>query len=90
MWGRYRKWKHWAIPALVAICLLLMRGEPDESWRWTVGMVLAATLGLLYIAEELVWMKISKGRPCKHCGQMVPLKPFRLALKCPNCGKQFD
>ena len=47
-------------------------------------MVLTATLGLLYIAEELVWMKIGKGRPCKHCGQMIPVKAFRLASRVPT------
>jgi hypothetical protein len=37
---------------LVGICLLLMRAEPDESWRWIGGVTLAAILGVLYIAEE--------------------------------------
>ncbi len=89
MWDRYRKWKHWAFPLIVAICLVSMRGEPDESPRMVVGLALTATLGLMYIGEELVWMKIGKGRPCKYCGAMIPVKAFQLAVRCPHCGKSF-
>jgi hypothetical protein len=89
MWSRYRKWKHLITPVAMAICLGLMRGEPDESPRWIIGMSLAATMAAFYIGEELVWMKVGKGRPCRQCGQMIPVKTFRLVGRCPHCGKEF-
>ena len=69
MWMRYRKLKHWATPLLLAICLWLMRGEPDESPRWTAALVLTAIIVTLYLAEEFVWMKVAQGRPCKEKGR---------------------
>jgi hypothetical protein len=89
MWTRYRKLKHWVTPLLLAICLWLMRGEPDESPRWTVAMVLTVIMVTLYLAEEFVWMKVAKGRPCQDCGKMVPVKTLHITLKCPHCGKVF-
>ncbi len=90
MWTHYRKWRHGITPILIAIGLFLMRGEPDGSPRWMIGMALAVAMGLIYITEELFRIFSGKGRPCKHCGRLAPIKSFSLAHKCPACGGALD
>lgn len=87
MWSHFRKWKSSASAVLCAVALVLMRGEPDTSVRWIVGMVIAAVVILSYVIEEVVWIALDQGRPCSKCGQTVRFKPFRLKLRCPHCGE---
>src|SRR5438552_2659376 len=87
MWTRYRRWKHILAPLLVTVGLLLMRGEPQESARWYTGMAVAASLGIAYLAEEIVWIAQNRGRPCSACGKRIHLAPFSLRLRCPHCGR---
>jgi len=90
MWSRYRKWKHVAAPALVVLGLILMRGQPDESARWSAGICIAVILGLGYIVEEVIWCVQNKGRPCSGCGYYVRMRPFALQLRCPECGRILE
>ena len=90
MWDRYRKWKHVVMPSVVVLAGLLL-GDPAEiSWKSIVGMTFVAVLGLLYLIEEVVWIQKGKGRPCANCGEMVPIKAFRIAFRCPKCGGPIE
>ncbi len=42
---------------------------------------------ILHLAEEIVWIVRNQSRPCVSCGHKIPLKPFRLSVHCPHCGK---
>jgi hypothetical protein len=88
--GDDRKWKHVVIPLLAILALWLMRGEPDESARWSVGIVISAVLVVAYVAEEIVWIAQNRGRPCSNCGQRIQLKPFRVRIRCPHCGQVIE
>ncbi len=66
--------------------LLLMNGNPESSLRWYIGMGIAIVMGIAYVAEELLWMVRNQGRPCTQCGQLLHVKPFRLHLRCSDCG----
>ena len=90
IWERYRKWKHALVPPLVMICLLLMKGEPDESLRWLLGMAIAGALALAYLIEEVIWITQKRGRPCPHCGNRVLLRTFRVKLCCPHCKRVLE
>jgi formate hydrogenlyase subunit 3/multisubunit Na+/H+ antiporter MnhD subunit len=72
---------------LVALALLLMRGEPDASARWKAGIGIAVLLAIVYLAEEIVWMVQRRGRPCAGCGERIHLRPFSLRIRCPHCGE---
>jgi hypothetical protein len=87
MYDRYRKLKHFCVPALLALGLWLMRGEPEETSRWIAGIWLSASLVAAYVAEELWWMAKRTGRPCPKCGRKLELKAFQLASRCPSCGE---
>jgi hypothetical protein len=56
MWKRYRKWKHTLVLPLGLLALVLMRGETDDSARWTVALTLGALLLTAYLATETVWI----------------------------------
>ena len=88
-WTRYRKWKHLLVAPLVGLGLLLMRGEPDKSPRWLIGIGISAVLVLAYVIEEIVWITQKRGRPCPNCGERVVLKPFTVQLFCPHCKKML-
>jgi hypothetical protein len=90
MWTQYRRWKHALIFPLAALAWLLMNGEPEFSLRWSVGLGLAVTLGVAYLAEEMVWIAKRQGRPCGHCGRKIPLESFRVLTTCPHCGQPLD
>jgi hypothetical protein len=90
MWTRYRRWKHVLVFPLAMLALWLMRGEPDESARWYVGIGIAVLLGFAYVAEEIVWIVQQRGRPCAECGQRIHLKPFSLRIHCPYCGRLLE
>jgi len=90
MWSLYRKWKIAFTFPLVILAGWLMRGGPDGSLRWQTGIALIVFLAIMYLAEELVWMAQDRGRPCSDCGERVQLKPFRLRLRCPRCGKTLE
>jgi hypothetical protein len=89
MWARYRRWKHAAMPLLVAVVLLMMRRWPAGSTPWSVGTAIAVVLGLAYVIEEVVWNLQGGGRPCAHCGRRVPMRSFRVRNTCPGCGAQL-
>ena len=89
MWSRYRKWKHAAVPLLAVVALSLMKEQPDESPKWIIGMVLAALLALLYIIEEAVWIPKGNQRPCLQCGRPIPIRAFRIVMRCPHCGSNL-
>jgi formamidopyrimidine-DNA glycosylase len=67
-----------------------MRGEPELSAWWGMGLGVALVLGAAYLAEEIVWMFRRQGRPCRHCGQKVRMKSFSVLTTCPHCGKPFE
>ncbi len=90
MWKRYRKLKPVGVPLLAAAALWLMRGAPDESARWSVGIGIAALLVIAYVVEEIVWMAQNRGRPCAACGQRIHLRPFSLSIRCPHCGRVLE
>jgi hypothetical protein len=75
------------VPPLVAVCLWLMRGEPDQSARWSAGIAISALLVIGYLAEEIVWIVQNRGRPCAACGQRIEVRPFSLRVRCPHCGR---
>ena len=86
MWTGYRTWKRALVLPLVILALLLMRGEPNDSARWKVGIGMVMLLGIAYIAEEIVGIAQNRGRPCAKCGQRFRLRPFSLRVRCPHCG----
>ena len=90
MWARYRLWKHALVFPLVILTLLLMRGEPEASPRWYIGMGVAALLGIVYLVEEIVWIAQHRGRPCAECGQRIHLRPFSVRIRCPHCGRLLE
>src|SRR5512133_3028505 len=51
-WTRYRKWRHLLVPPLVVLVGFCMTGEPDNSARLKVGMVVGILLTVAYVAEE--------------------------------------
>lgn len=87
MWDHYRRLKPVLGVALAFVALWLMRGQPDASARWLVGIGIAAVLILAYVLEEVVWMARNQGRPCSKCGRALRVRPFRLHLRCPHCGE---
>jgi hypothetical protein len=87
MFNRYRKWKHVLVPPLVALGLILMSGEPEESARWYAGIAIVALLGAAYLIEEMAWMARNQGRPCDSCGRAYTPRAFRLSSRCPHCGQ---
>jgi hypothetical protein len=38
-----------------------MRGEPNDSARWKLGMGIAVLLIMAYLAEEIVWITQNRG-----------------------------
>jgi len=58
---------------------------PELSARWFVGLGVLVTLGVVYVAEELVWMLKGRGRPCAHCGGKVEMRSSRVLADCPHC-----
>ncbi len=87
MWSHYRKWKSSVGLLLCGIALALMRGEPDASLRWIIGIGICGIVILAYVAEEVVWIARNQGRPCSKCGCAIRMKPFRIQQCCPNCGE---
>ncbi|MFN0080139.1 MAG: hypothetical protein ACKVY0_27050 [Prosthecobacter sp.] len=83
----YRLWKHLLGFPLVLLALLLMKTAPELSPKWVAGLVMALLLAVAYVAEEIYWMTQRKGRPCGHCGKMVPMKSFTVVATCPHCGQ---
>ena len=90
MWTQYRKWKHALILPLVVLAGRLMKGEPELSLQWFIGLGIAVTLGVAYLAEEIVWMSKRQGRPCGHCGEKVQMKSFRVLATCPHCDQPLE
>ena len=90
MWTQYRNWKHALILPLVVLAWRLMKGEPQLSLQWFIGLGIAVTLGVAYLAEEIVWMSKRRGRPCRHCGQKVQMKSFRVLTTCPHCNQPLE
>jgi hypothetical protein len=90
MWTKYRGWKHLLVFPLVVIALMLLGRSPGASAAGYVGLGIVALLGLAHLAEEVVWTTWKGGRPCPSCGQRLRLKPFRVQLSCPHCGKPFE
>lgn len=86
MWTRYRKWKPALVFPFVIIALFLMRGEPENSFRWKAGIGFAAFLAIAYLAEEIAWIAQHRGRPCVKCGQRIQVRPFTIGVRCPHCG----
>lgn len=86
MWTRYRRWKHTLVFPLVILALILMKGEPEESASWYVGMLISIVLAIGYLTEEIVWITQNRGRPCAACGQRIHVRPFTFRVRCPHCG----
>ncbi len=86
----YRLWKHVICLPLVLLALQLMKTAPELSPKWYAGLVMALLLGVAYIVEEIFWMTQRKGRPCGHCGKMVPMKSFTVVATCPHCGQPLE
>jgi len=84
-WTSYRKWKNRAVFPLATPGWILMITAPELSARWFVGLGVLVTLGVVYVAEELVWMLKGRGRPCAHCGGKVEMRSFRVLADCPHC-----
>lgn len=87
MWSHYRKWKSSLGLLLCAVALALMRGEPDASLRWILGIGISAVVILAYVIEEVIRIMHNQGRPCSKCGQAIRFKPFRMRLRCAHCGE---
>jgi hypothetical protein len=88
MWSRVRWWKHVIVPPLLALGVILMPGDPDDApVRSVVASAILGVLALGYCVEEVIWGVRGRGRPCPHCGRLVRMKSFRVALACPACGK---
>lgn len=87
MWNHYRRLKPTASLLLAIAGVVLMSGQPDDSALGRVGVGMGAALLLAYVAEEIVWMARNQGRPCPKCGCLLGVKPFRLHLRCPDCGE---
>jgi len=85
-WSRYRQWKHLFVPVALFTAYAWLRFEPELSGKWKAGLVLAGAMGVLYLAEELVWMARNQGRPCEQCGQKIRPKPFSIGIRCSHCG----
>lgn len=81
----YRLWKNILCFPLVLLALLLMKTAPELSPKWVTGLVMALLLAVAYVVEEIFWMTQRKGRPCGHCGKMVPMKSFTVLSTCPHC-----
>ena len=86
MWNSYRRLKPTASLLLALAAFTLMFGQPHPTLRW-VGIGIAAALVLGYVAEEIIWMARNQGRPCSECGCLLRVQPFRLHLRCPDCGE---
>ena len=67
-----------------------MKRQPELSLPWFIGLGIAVTLGVAYLAEEIVWMYKREGRPCGHCGQNVQMKSFRVLTTCPHCDQPLE
>lgn len=88
MWCRIRWWKHFVVPPLFALGVILLPDDPSkEPMRSALGSAVLFALALGYIVEELFWNYRGKGRPCPHCGNPVRVRSFRLIFTCPHCGK---
>ncbi len=86
----YRLWKNILCIPLVLLALLLMKTAPELSPKWVTGLVIALLLGVAYVTEEIFWMTQHQGRPCRHCGKMVPMKSFTVVATCPHCGQPLE
>ena len=80
-------WKNALSVPFLAAASWLIREDPEESPRHYVGFAIAALLAVAYLAEEVFWIARNQGRPCVACGHKIRLKPFRLSVHCPNCGR---
>lgn len=89
MWDRIRKWKHAAIPMLMAVASVLLTQAREGSTVWFVGLGLVGIMGVAYLIEEVAWNIHEGGRPCAACGQPVRMRSFRVRNTCPGCGQQL-
>lgn len=90
MWRTYRRWKPAAFAVSSAMALGLMHGEPDDSARWKVAIVITVALATVYVVEEVLWIVKKQGRPCPSCDQRIRMKPFRVQFKCPHCDATLE
>jgi len=86
----YRKWKHLLGLPLIALSTLFMKGEPEFSPKWYLGLGIALVLGAAYLLEEIYWMAKRQGRPCGQCGKKIQMKSFSVHANCPHCGLELE
>ena len=77
------------VAMLVAAALVRRQGGFNgggEAWLIPVGMV-GALYAVAVVADVIFHAWRGKGQACRVCGHLRPVKSFRLAGPCPQCGE---
>lgn len=77
------------VAMLVAAALVRRQGGFNgggEAWLIPVGMV-GALYAVAVVADVIFHAWRGKGQACRVCGHLRPVKSFRFAGPCPQCGE---
>jgi len=77
------------VAMLVAAALVRRQGGFNgggEAWLIPVGMV-GALYAVAVVADVIFHAWKGEGQACRACGRLRPVKSFRFAGPCPQCGE---
>ncbi len=77
------------VAMLVAAALVRRQGGFNgggEAWLIPVGMV-GALYAVAVVADVIFHAWKGEGQACRACGHLRPVKSFRFAGPCPQCGE---
>lgn len=79
------------LSAAVVIGAAVMRRQgglqgDGEAWLVPIG-VLGAVYAVAFVADVLFHAWKGEGQACRTCGHVRPVKSFRFAGRCPQCGE---
>lgn len=77
------------VAMVVAAALVRRQGGPNgggEAWLVPVG-VLGGLYAIFVVVDVVVHAWKGEGQACRACGHLRPVKSFRFAGPCPQCGE---